>query len=52
MESRVVSLKNHLPGFVMAAWVMSSIVIAIAYALFRGTAEAVAPHGEKTAQRT
>jgi len=52
MEGRVVSLKNHLPSFIVATWIIGSIVIAIAYALCRGTAEAVAPHGGKTAQRT
>jgi hypothetical protein len=48
----VISLKNHLPSFLVATWVMSSVVIAIAYALFRGTAEAVAPHSAKTPQRS
>ena len=37
----MLSLKNHLPSFIVATWVMSSVVIAIAYALCRGTAEAV-----------
>jgi multidrug transporter EmrE-like cation transporter len=48
----VASLKNHLPSFVVATWVMASIVIAIAYALFRGTAEAVAPQSADSARRT
>jgi hypothetical protein len=52
LEGHVISLKNHLPSFLVATWVMSSVVIAIAYALFRGTAEAVAPHSAKTPQRS
>jgi hypothetical protein len=44
--------KPALPRFMIAAWVMTSVVIAIAYALCLGTAEAVAPHGHDTAQRT
>jgi hypothetical protein len=33
-----------LSGFVIATWVMTSIVLAIAYGLCLGTAEAVTPH--------
>ena len=36
--------KLHCPHFVVAAWVMTSVVVAIAYALCLGTAEAVTPH--------
>jgi hypothetical protein len=36
----------------IAAWVMTSVVIAIAYGLCLGTAEAVAPHDHNTPQRT
>jgi hypothetical protein len=38
----------HLPPFVTAAWVMTAVVAAIAYALCLGTAEAVTPHGQDT----
>jgi hypothetical protein len=34
---------RYLSGFVLATWVMTSIVLAIAYGLCLGTAEAVAP---------
>ena len=44
--------KLHLPRFVVAAWVMTSVVIAIAYALCLGTIEAAAPHDHNTAQRS
>ena len=49
-------LHLHLPPFVMAVWVMASVVVAIAYGLCLGTAEATAeavtPHGHDTATRT
>ena len=44
--------KLHCPRFMIAAWVMTSVVVAIAYALCLGTAEAVVPHGHDTAHRT
>jgi hypothetical protein len=44
--------KLALPRFMIAAWVMTSVVVAIAYALCLGTAEAVVPHGHDTTQRT
>ncbi|MDQ7248656.1 hypothetical protein [Dongia sedimenti] len=37
-----------LPRFMIAAWVMTSVVVAIAYGLCLGTAEAVTPHGTDT----
>jgi hypothetical protein len=37
----------HLPGFLVAAWVMASVTIAIAYALCLGTAEAAVPPPHK-----
>jgi hypothetical protein len=40
-----------LSGFVVASWVMTLVVAAIAYALCLGTAEAVTPHGHDTAAR-
>ncbi|HVO02771.1 MAG TPA: hypothetical protein VMT54_11250 [Candidatus Cybelea sp.] len=40
-----------LAGFGIAAWVMASIVVAIAYGLCIGTAEAITPHDHKTMQR-
>jgi len=36
----------------VAFWVMANVVVAIAYALCLGTAEAVAPHGQDTTART
>ena len=42
----------QLPRFMIAAWVMTSVVVAIAYALCLGTAEAVVPHGPDHTQRT
>jgi hypothetical protein len=42
----------RMPRFVIAAWVMTSVVVAIAYALCLGTAEAVVPHGHDTTHRT
>jgi hypothetical protein len=39
-------------GIFVAAWVMASIVIAIAYVLCLGTAEAVTSHADNPAQRT
>jgi hypothetical protein len=39
-----------LSGVLVAAWVMTSIVVAIAYGLCLGTAEAVAPHGHDAAR--
>lgn len=47
---RVFKLK--MPRFMIAAWVMTSVVVAIAYALCLGTAEAVVPHSHDTAHRT
>ena len=45
--------KLALPRFMIAAWVMTSVVVAIAYGLCLGTAEAVTPHGQdNTASRT
>jgi hypothetical protein len=41
-----------LPRFMIAAWVMTSVVVAIAYGLCLGTAEAVAPHGKDHTHRT
>ena len=41
-----------LPRFLIAAWVMTSVVVAIAYGLCLGTAEAVTPHGPDQTQRT
>jgi hypothetical protein len=38
----------HLPPFVVAVWVMAAVVVAIAYALCLGTAQAAAPHGQDT----
>jgi hypothetical protein len=40
----------HLPPFLVAIWVMASVVVAIAYGLCMGTAEAVSPHGQDTAR--
>jgi hypothetical protein len=37
----------HLPGFVVAVWVMAAVVVAIAYGLCMGTAEAAAPPPHK-----
>ena len=45
-------VRLHLPGFIVALWVMSSVVVAIAYALCLGTAEAAAPQNHNTTQRT
>ena len=42
----------HLPPFLMAIWVMTSVVVAIAYGLCMGTAEAVSPHGQDTTARS
>jgi hypothetical protein len=36
----------------VALWVMTNVVVAIAYALCLGTAEAVVPHDHNPAQRT
>ena len=44
-------VRLHLPGFLVAAWVMTSVVVAIAYALCLGTAEAAVPQNHNTAQR-
>ena len=41
-----------LSGFVIATWVMTLVVAAIAYALCLGTAEAVTPHGHDTTARS
>lgn len=35
-------------GLVVAAWVMTSIMVAIAFGLCLGTAEAVTPHDHNT----
>ncbi|HVY98406.1 MAG TPA: hypothetical protein VHA35_02815 [Dongiaceae bacterium] len=35
---------RSVSGVFVAAWVMTAIVVAIAYVLCLGTAEAVAPH--------
>jgi hypothetical protein len=51
-EDHVASFKNHLPGFVVAVWVMASVIIAVAYALCLGAAEAVAAHRRDTTQGT
>jgi len=48
----VTRFRLHLPPFVLAVWVMASVVVAIAYGLCLGTAEAVTPHGHDTATRT
>jgi len=37
-----------LSGFVVASWVMTLVVAAIAYGLCLGTAEAVTPHDQNT----
>jgi hypothetical protein len=42
------AFKLRMPRFMTAAWVMTSVVVAIAYALCLGTAEAVTPHGQDT----
>ena len=39
---------RSLSGFVIATWVMTLVVAAIAYGLCLGTAEAVTPHGHDT----
>jgi hypothetical protein len=36
----------------VAIWVMTSVVVAIAYGLCLGTAEAVSPHGQDTTARS
>jgi hypothetical protein len=41
-----------LPRFLIAAWVMTAVVVAIAYGLCLGTAAAFAPHGHDTTHRT
>lgn len=41
-----------MPRFMIAAWVMTSVVVAIAYALCLGTAQAVMPHGPDHTHRT
>jgi hypothetical protein len=46
------AFKLALPRFLVATWVMASVVVAIAYALCLGTAEAVTPHGPDHTQRT
>ena len=45
-------LTRCLSGFVVATWVMSLVVVAIAYGLCLGTAEAVTPHGQDTTARS
>ena len=37
-----------LSGIVIASWVMTLVVVAIAYGLCLGTAEAVTPHDHNT----
>jgi hypothetical protein len=37
-----------LPRFLIAAWVMTAVVVAIAYGLCLGTAQAFVPHGQDT----
>lgn len=44
--------KLAMPRFMIAAWVMTSVVVAIAYTLCLGTAQAVIPHGPDHTQRT
>jgi len=46
------SFKPALPRFMIAAWVMTAVVVAIAYGLCLGTAQAIAPHGPDHTQRT
>jgi hypothetical protein len=41
-----------MPRFMIAAWVMTSVVVAIAYTLCLGTAQAVIPHGPDHSQRS
>ena len=41
------SFTRILSGFVIASWVMTLVVGAIAYGLCLGTAEAVTPHDHK-----
>jgi hypothetical protein len=48
----VTRLRLHLPPFVVAIWVMTSVVVAIVYGLCMGTAEAVSPHGQDTTARS
>lgn len=43
--------KLRMPRFMIAAWVMTAVVVAIAYALCLGTAQAVMPHDPDHAQR-
>ncbi len=43
-------LGRFLSGVLLASWVMTSIVFAIAYGLCLGTAEAVTPHDHNTAR--
>jgi hypothetical protein len=40
------------PRFLIAAWVMTAVAVAIAYGLCLGTAQAVIPHGPDHTQRT
>ena len=46
------SLKRHVSSIAIAAWVITLVFAAIAYELCLGTAEAVSPHGQDTAQRS
>jgi hypothetical protein len=46
----VKGFSRYLSGFLVGTWVMASIVVAIAYGLCLGTAEAVAPHDHDTAR--
>jgi hypothetical protein len=41
----VKGISRILSGFLVASWVMTLVVVAIAYGLCLGTAEAVVPHG-------
>lgn len=41
-----------MPRFMIAAWVMTSVVVAIAYGLCLGTAQAVIPHGPDHSRHT
>jgi hypothetical protein len=43
-EVSVNGVTRSVSGICVAAWVMTSIVVAIAYMLCLGTAEAVTPH--------
>jgi hypothetical protein len=44
----VKGFNRFLSGVLVASWVMTSIVFAIAYGLCLGTAEAVTPHDHNT----